>query len=214
MSGGQIDGGDDEKTQVIDGNGEVNTQVVERKEVMSFTSVEEANDYNLLYNSFPLALPSVLPENAELNRIDVDPPGGEFTAHGASVLYNLIVDDEAWNQADSPYIAYIMLGQYDYGIPGAGLMEFERAYNSGPWSSEISPGEIYEYETVQIMLGDTKAVLYSQYMPVLLGQKEPSDVVGAGIVWYKDGINYFLSVFAPGDMVDYESLISIAESVG
>jgi len=176
-------------------------------DILLLDSVDEAASYM----PFPIALPSVLPDNAVLSAVNVFPghPISNWLIRGVTLIYHLELSDELWRSQFVDY-AYITLGQSDLlsYLPDI----FETPYNSAP---SITYVEGVAQETIRIAVGDAEAFITAYNLRVLLEEEPPSAdyKVNASITWHRDGILYQLQVFAPHGSISYEQIIAIAESV-
>ena len=181
--------------------------VEDAEDILTFNSVDEARSHV----PFPIALPSVLPENAELDYINVFPghPKSQYLVRGAGIVYRLDIGDESWTTQFGP--ATVILTQTD--ILSYMPQHFEAQYNAAPSSTLV---EGFAYETMRTSIGSIDAVLGAFNMQMLIGLEIPTSEysINADISWCQNGIFYELHVFAPGSAIAFEELIAIAESVG
>ena len=178
----------------------------EGTESMSVTSVEAAERYG----PFPIKQPTILPANAFLDNVIIMPTGGTYLANGYRIIYDLEVDDTAWNHLDSLFVpSMISLTQLDLGGRAGGAMYFMDEYNAAPWKNEETGDE-----STQIMLGETKALIWANHS-ALIGPPYGIYIFNVTIVWFdeEEGIYYQLSVHTPDDMLTLDDLIEIALSV-
>ena len=170
-------------------------------------TVEEAN--SLL--PFRVELPSELPEDARLNGIWVHNEGDGQIEYGATLNYSLKAEYPTRAHLTNIPPPHMSILQGDIGA--SALEEFEMRYNLFPDIIIESSGR--RYESIQTMVGDSRAILSSNVMSALLGLEasEDEDVMCVILTWYKDDKLYQTHFFAPVDFIDLDGILAIADSL-
>ena len=186
---------------------EKSENIDEYMDVLLFDSVDEARSHV----PFPIALPSVLPDKTELIEVAVLPgiPLSQWLIQGVGLNYRFEVADESWiSRHESARIELSQSTRVWYEP-----QYFAKQYDSAPLITYVDG---VPYETMQLKIGDSDAVLGAYNLPVLLGLESPFEdySLNADFSWCKDGVYYQLHVFAPGESLSFQELLAIAESVG
>jgi len=170
------------------------------------TSLEEAE----ALVGFSIALPTNLPDTTIRESIitftdeDITNLSGEIARALPSVTITYIFDgdDGSWNYRFLP--GFISLKQEHFGAVAG-----DRSLN------EIVDGMVGHLDFIKTHVGDSDAVLAASFLPMLISDEDYDGrfVVNAHIHWFDGDMLYSLSVFAPREMFNYDSLIALAESV-
>ena len=179
---------------------------------ISVSSIEEANSYL----PFQIKQPSVLPEGAVLESIAVHPPGGRYAIIGAVLNYSLPNTGSSTQPDNQEYTLSIS----QWGLEGGDMsFEFEKNYNAAPSVVSILNDNADWFFTERIMIGDMKAVLGGNYVPLLLKEDHDQNIhedhciMQLHLQWFKDGIWYNMFIGAPTNMFSLDDLLAIVESM-
>jgi hypothetical protein len=155
----------------------------------------------------PFTLPSFIPGDTSPDCIRLLRNAGEEMGYGAVTRYLIEINEKAQKNSYSIEYAYIIFVQLDVGS-----LALEEV------ASQSTPNiDLYADSTREwIMVGGEEAALSGRYLSVLLGMEAPPDeyIVDAAIHWSRGNIYYQLSVTSPADILDLETMIAIAESIG